>query len=238
MSWEEFDKKGYIVINPGEEYKPTPALRWYYEGRECDTPDPLNPKRNTEKGGELGTYSGKIEFVSRSLTSRFPDDEERPPMPRHILSWEGYRSELYKKYPLQLVSPHPRFSFHTHYDKHAKWLNQIPTHRIIKNGYAWWPARIHPTDAARRGILHGNTVKLFNDRGAVLCIAVVTERVFPGIVHSYASSAQYDPLEPGKAGSIDRGGCVNILTSSRMLSKNAPGMTPNSCLIEIEKWED
>jgi anaerobic selenocysteine-containing dehydrogenase len=71
----------------------------------------------------------------------------------------------------------------------------------------------------------------------VLCIAVVTGRIRPGTIHSYASSAMYDPLQPGEADSMDRGGCVNMLTSSRMLSKNAPGMTPNSCLIEIEKWE-
>ncbi len=38
---------------------------------------------------------------------------------------------------------------------------------------------------------------------AVLAIAVVTERVRPGTVHSYQASAKYDPLEPGKAGSID-----------------------------------
>ena len=28
-----------------------------------------------------------------------------------------------------------------------------------------------------------------------------------------------------------------MLTPSRMVSKHAPGMTPNSCLIEIAKWE-
>jgi anaerobic selenocysteine-containing dehydrogenase len=71
----------------------------------------------------------------------------------------------------------------------------------------------------------------------VLCCAVVTDRIRPGIVHSYASAARYDPLEPGKPMSVDKGGCVNLLTSSRMLSRNAPGMTPNSCLIEVEKWE-
>jgi trimethylamine-N-oxide reductase (cytochrome c) len=237
ISWEEFDKKGYFIINPGDHYKPTPALRWFYEGRACDTPDPLNVKRNTDKANELGTYSGKIEFKSQSLLKYFPDDDERPLVPHYILSWEGYRSELYKKYPLQLVSPHPRFSFHTHYDKHAKWLNEVSTHRIIKDGFAWWPARVHPEDAGKRGIKNGDIIKLYNDRGAVLCIAVITERIMPGIVHSYASSANYDPLEPGKASSIDRGGCVNILSSSRMLSKHAPGMTPNSCLIEIAKWE-
>ena len=183
------------------------------------------------------TYSGKIEFVSQSLIEHFPEDEERPIMPRYIPSWEGHRSELFKKYPLQLVSPHPRFSFHTHYDTHTSWLDEIPIHRIIKDGYAWWPARIHPSDAERKGIQNHDIVRLYNDRGSVLCIAVITERIMPGIIHSYASSAKYDPLEPGKPNSTDRGGCVNLLTSSRMLSKNAPGMTPNSCLIEIEKWE-
>lgn len=238
ISWEEFDEKGYFIINPEENYNPTPALRWFAEARACDTPDVNNRKRGTEKADELGTYSGKIEFLSQSLLKKWPDDDERPPVPRHIPSWEGYRSELYKKYPLQLVSPHPRFSFHTHYDRHTKWLNEIPGHRILKDGYPWWIARIHPTDAAARGIKNDDIIKLYNDRGAVLCIAVVTERVLPGIVHSYGSSASYDPLEPGKVNSIDRGGCVNLLTPSRMMSRHVPGMAPNSCLIEIIKWEE
>ena len=95
----------------------------------------------------------------------------------------------------------------------------------------------HPTDAAERGIQNGDIVRLYNDRASVLCIAVITERVRLGVIHSYASSAKYDPLIPGQADSTDQGGCVNMLTPSRMVSKNAPGMTPNSCLIEIEKWE-
>ena len=135
------------------------------------------------------------------------------------------------------MSPHPRFSFHCHYDKHTDWLDDIPVHRIKKDGYAWWPARLNPADAGARNIQSGDIVRLHNDRGSVLCCAVVTERVRPGIVHSYASSAKYDPLEPGKADSFDKGGCVNMLTSSRMTSKHAPGMTPNSCLIDVEKWE-
>jgi len=46
-----------------------------------------------------------------------------------------------------------------------------------------------------------------------------------------------DPLEPGKPGSPDREDVSNLLTPARMISKNAPGMANNSCLIEIEKWE-
>jgi trimethylamine-N-oxide reductase (cytochrome c) len=158
-------------------------------------------------------------------------------MPRYIPSWEGHTSELAKKYPLQLISPHPRFSFHTHHDISIHSLGNIPAHRMFKDGYPWQVIRIHPSDASARDIEEGDIIKMYNDRGAVLGIAQVTERMRPGVIHSYESSAKYDPLEPGKAGSVDRGGCVNLLTPSRMMSKNVPGMANNSCLIEISKWE-
>ncbi len=238
ISWEEFNEKGYHIINVKPGYKSTPGLRWFAEGRACDTPDVANAKRLTDKNKELGTFSGKIEFASESLKQYFPDDDERPVVPRYIQSFEGYKTPgLYDKYPLQLISPHPRFSFHCHYDKHTDWLNDIPGHRIKKEGHPWWPVRINPEDAAARGIDSGAYVRLYNDRGSVICMAVVTGRIRPGTIHSYASSALYDPLQPGNPDSPDRGGCVNILTTSRMMSKNVPGMTPNSCLIEIEKWE-
>ena len=166
-----------------------------------------------------------------------PDDEERPPLPRYIPSWEGYDSELTKKYPLQLLTPHPRYSFHTQYDSNNAWLNEVPGHRVLKDGYHWRPVRLNPADAAPRHIKDGDIVKLYNDRGAVLCIAEVTERMREGVAHCYYGSGKYDPLEPGNPDSIDRGGCVAILTPSRTLSKNVPGMAPNSCLVEIEKWE-
>jgi trimethylamine-N-oxide reductase (cytochrome c) len=159
-------------------------------------------------------------------------------MPRYIPSWEGYNTkELVDKYPLQLITSHVRFSYHTHHDNKNPWLDDIPDHRIKKDGYAYWPIRIHPTDAEARGIQHGDLVKVFNDRGGVLAIARVTERARPGVVHSFQASAKYDPVEPGKAGSLDRGGVMNMLTPSRWVSKNAPGEANNSCLVEIAKWE-
>jgi len=238
ITYEDFKEKGYFVVPLPDDYKPTPTLRWFYEGRPCDTHDDTNPKKGTDKAHELGTPSGKIEFVSQTLLQKFPDDEERPPLPRYIPSWEGYNTAgLVEKYPLQFISPHARFSYHTHHDNKSLWLDDIPAHRIKKDGYAWWPIRLHPSDAVRRGIRHGDIVKMYNDRGAVLGIAQLTERVRPGVIHSYQAAARYDPLEPGKAGSIDKGGCVNLLTPSRMVSKNAPGMANNSCLVEIAKWE-
>ena len=238
ISYEDLKKKGYFVVPLPDDYKPTVSNRWFYEGRPCDTPDPLNPNLGTDKAHLLATYSGKIEFVSESLTKFDANDKERPPLPRYIPSWEGYNTrKLIKKYPLQMITPHVRFSYHTHHDNKNPWLEDIPQHRIKKDGYSWWPVRIHPLDAEKRNIQHGDIVKVYNDRGAVLGISLVTERIRPGTIHSYQAGAKYDPLEPGNPGSIDKGGCMNLLTPSRMVSKNAPGMANNSCLVEVCKWE-
>jgi anaerobic selenocysteine-containing dehydrogenase len=237
VTFEAFKKKGYYLVPVPENYKSTPGLRWFYDGRDCDTPDFNNPKRETEKAKEVGTFSGKIEFVSESLKKFTPDDEERPLTARYIPSWEGYDSALAAKYPLQMISPHPRMSFHTHHDTHVPWLGEIPANRILKDGYYWHTVRIHPQDAEPRGIKAGDIIKLYNDRGAVLGIADVTERMRPGVIHSYEGSSVYDPVEQGNPASPDRGGCVNILTSSRLMSRNVPGMAPNSCLIEVSRWE-
>jgi anaerobic selenocysteine-containing dehydrogenase len=96
------------------------------------------------------------------------------------------------------------------------------------------PASTRKTPAARDQ--NNDIVRLYNDRGSVLCIAVVTGRS-PRRHPQLRILGQVRPADPRPADSPDKGGCVNMLTPSRMVSKNAPGMTPNSCLIEIEKWE-
>ncbi len=70
-----------------------------------------------------------------------------------------------------------------------------------------------------------------------LGIAQVTERIRPGVIHSYEGSGKYDLVEPGNPDSPDKGGCVNLLTPSRLMSAYVTGMAPNSCLIEVCKWE-
>jgi molybdopterin guanine dinucleotide-containing S/N-oxide reductase-like protein len=236
ITFEKFKNKGYYVAGIPENYKSTPALRWFAEGRSCDTPDFNNPRINTDRADQLGTFSGKIEFVSESLKKFTPHDDERPSLARYIPSWEGYNSDLVKKYPIQFISPHPRMTFHTQHDVNSLWLAETPSNRIYKDGYPWHVVRLHPVDAKARNIQNGDIIKMFNDRASVLGIAMVTERMRPGIVHSYEGSAKYDPLEPGNPDSPDKGGCVNALTSSRFISKNSSGMAPNSCLIEMCKW--
>jgi trimethylamine-N-oxide reductase (cytochrome c) len=190
----------------------------------------------------LQTRSGKIEFVASSL-KRFEEgggsDPERPVMgPQYIPSWEGHRTaELTASYPLQLISPHPRFSFHTMGDAKDSWTNEVKDHRVLNDdGRYYWIIRLNPADAATRGIADGELVRAFNDRGSVILAARLTERVPAGVVHSYESCADYDPTgAPGET--PDRAGCVNILTPKRFITPTSTGMANNSCLIQVEKWE-
>ena len=64
---------------------------------------------------------------------------------------------------------------------------------MLIDGYYYWIVRINPDDAAARGIGQHDLVKVFNDRGAVICAAQLTERVPPGTVHSYESSRHLRP---------------------------------------------
>ncbi|MFC1908385.1 molybdopterin-dependent oxidoreductase [Chloroflexota bacterium] len=239
ISWKKFLKKGYYVVPaPKDELKAPVSFRWFAEDRMKDTPEvaPL-PADYTEKYGKgLQTQSGKIEFVCSSLERFDPDDPERPTMTKYIPSWEGHHTtELYEKYPLQLITPHPRFSFHTMGDAKTSWINEVKDHRVLVDGSYYWIVRINSKDAEEREITENELVKVFNDRGAVICATQVTERIPPGTVHSYESSAIYDPVgEPGY--SVDRGGCINQLTPSRMMIKQSHSMAANSCLVQIEKW--
>ena len=184
MSWREFLEKGYYVVPPPAErlLKPV-AYRWFAEGRPKDTPDlqPLPGDYAGRFGEGLQTQSGKIEFVSSSLTHFDPDDPERPPMSRYVPSWEGPAdAELSGRLPAAaglaasaLQPPH-----------HARRQGQCDQRRGGPPDAGGRLLLLDRADRARRtppqgGIAGGDLIRLFNDRGAVVCAAVVTERVRP-----------------------------------------------------------
>ena len=124
---------------------------------------------------------------------------------------------------------------HTMGDAKDSFMNDIDDHRLLVDGYYYWIARMNPVDANARGLKDGELVLLYNDRAGVVCALQVTDRIRPGVVHSYGSSAEYDPL--GKIGaSVDRGGCVNMLTSKRFITKTSSGQALD-CQLEVKRWE-
>jgi len=240
ISWRKFLKKGYYVVPaPKEENRAPVSYRWFAEGGKKDVPElsplPSDYKKELRRG--LQTQSGKLEFESSSL-KRFGPDPERPPISTFIPSWEGHHNEaLYKKYPLNMISPHPRYSFHTMFDGKNGIVNDVKDHRVLIEDYYYWIVRINSTDASQRKIIHNSLVKIFNDRGVVICAAHVTDRLPPGTVQSAEGSAVYEPVgEPGE--SPDRGGCINVLTPSRNIIKKSHSTASNSCLVQIEPWQE
>ena len=239
ISWKKFLKKGYFVVPPEPEAtRPPTSYRWFAEGRKKDVPEPhpLPGSYGEDFLDGLQTQSGKIEFESSSL-KRYGADPERPPLNKYIPAWEGIHSkELLEKFPLQLFSPHSRYSFHTKGDGKDSAINDIKDHRVLIDGYYYWIARLNSDDAAIRGIKENDLVKLYNERGAVICAAQLTQRVRPGMIHARQASAVYDPV--GKPGiSADKGGCINQLTPKRMQTSKTHSAAYNSCLIEVELWD-
>ena len=244
ISWDEFADKGYYLVPVTEDHQSTPALRWFAEGRKRDTPDWGPPPWDVEGGKGLQTQSGKIEFVSSSLKRFYESgdvvDEERPVMgPQYIESWEGHHTEeLTGRFPLQLISPHPRFSFHTMGDGKDAWAADIEDHRELKDdGWYYWLIRLNSEDAEARGIADGDLVRAYNDRGSgrpVRARSPTASGPAPCTPPSRAPTTR----RPARSGdSPDRAGCVNILTSKRFITPTSPGQACNTCLIEVERWE-
>jgi trimethylamine-N-oxide reductase (cytochrome c) len=238
ISWKEFIRRGYYVVPAEKEKLRAPvSFRWFWENRKKDVPEaqPLPSDYNGEYLRGLQTQSGKLEFECSSL-KRF-HDPERPPIVKYEPSWEGPHSgDLFERYPLQMLTPHSKYSFHTQGDGKSSFLNNIPDHRVKVEGYYYWVIRMNAEDAAERGIRKHDLVKVFNDRGAVICAALPTQRLPRGVCHGYESSAVYDPMgEPGK--SVDRGGCLNLLTPERTQTKSTHSLAGANSLVQIEVWD-
>jgi len=240
VSWKDFCRKGYYIVPAEKPELRTPAdMRWFYEGRQKDLPEPFPlPSQFAEEFGKgLQTPSGKLEFIPELLKRHTPDNPERPPLNRYIPSWEGLRTtELSGRYPLQLIATHSRYSFHTFNDGKNSATNQIEDHRALIAGHYFWLLRINPEDAAARGIAHRDLVKVYNDRGTVICAADVSSLMKAGVVKSYEASAEFELVVVNNE-EVEIGGCLNMLTPDRPQTRGTSSMSPNSCLVEIEKWQ-
>jgi trimethylamine-N-oxide reductase (cytochrome c) len=215
VSWETLKEKGYFIVPTHPEWRNNPANR-------------------------LETPTGKLEFYSQALADKWPDDNERPPVPHWIPCGETHQESLLcdraKKYPLLLITNHPRWRVHANHDD-ISWLRETPTCKVSgPDGYQYEPIWIHPVDAARRGIRNGDILSMYNERGAVLGGAIVTERITPGAVYQ-DHGARHDPIVVAGKGEygIDRAGSNNLISPLGTTSKNATGMATSGYLVEVEK---
>jgi trimethylamine-N-oxide reductase (cytochrome c) len=221
MSFQELVENQYAVVPSDPDIQKVPAgLYEFYQ----------DPKNNP-----LTTPTGLLEFTSTDLEKHFPLDPERPPIPKWIEKGESHDERLSSEramlYPLLCVSNHGHWRMHAQGDD-ITWNREVPTMKLKGwDGYLYEPVWIHTSEAEARGIKTGDIVKVFNERGTVLCGAYVSERIMPRSV-SIDHGARLDPIIPGK---LDRGGCINSITPHNNTSKKVTGMVVSSFLVQAEK---
>lgn len=237
-TWSQFLKKGYYVVPPpADDDKPPVDMRWFAQGRDKDVPE-ANPLPGQYTDGflkGLPTQSGKFEFVPASLRRIEALDPERPAVNRYMNSRNAAHLG-HGKYGLQLVTNHPPYSFHTHADGKKSHVSCLDDHRMEVQGYRYWILRMCPEDANRRGLKSADLVRVHNEQASVICAVDVSPLVMPGVVRGNESCAELDLLD-SPLGLVDRGGCLNLLTPGGRMSKTADGILPNSCWVEVEKWD-
>ncbi len=170
----------------------------------------------------LPTPSGKIEIYSETLESFGYDD-----CPAHATWLEPHEwlgGEAAKTYPLHLMSNQPNTRLHSQLDSGS--------HSRAGKIAGREPITLNPADAAARGIGDGDVVRVFNDRGACLAGAVISDRIRPGVVR-LPTGGWYDPDAKG----LDRHGNPNVLTKDVPTSRLSQGTAAHTALVEIEKFE-
>lgn len=172
---------------------------------------PFLPFSTAEEYLPLPTPTGKIEFYSEALAAAGAD-----PLPTFHPPTESRSGPDAGRFPLEFLprkADNYMNSTFANLDGHRK-MEARTNHRL----------EMHPTDASARGIADGDAVRIWNDRGALHLVALLSDRVPLGVV---AGRLDWAKLSPG-------GQNVNALTSERLTDIGAAA-TFYSTLVEVAK---
>ena len=210
-----------------------PAFEAFWEAGQVEFPAPDEPPvlfaafRHDPAAHPLKTPSGRIELFSETIAAFGYDD-----CPGHA-AWlepaEWLGSNTAGRFPLHLLSNQPRARLHSQLDCGA-----VSRHAKVAEREALW---LHPSDAAARHIVDGDVVRVYNDRGACLAGAVVTDAIRPGVVQ-LATGAWFDPANPALIGSLDKHGNPNVLTLDKGTSKLAQCSSAQTTLVQVERYTE
>lgn len=175
----------------------------------------------------LKTPSGKIELWSSSIEAFGYDD--CPPHPAWIEPAEWLGAQRTGEHPLHLLSNQPAARLHSQ-------LDHAPVSRAAKINQRE-PLRIHPKDAGDRRIRDADLVRVYNDRGAFLASAVLDANLRVGVVQ-IATGAWFDPMHPGRPGSLEKHGNPNVVTLDKGTSQLAQAPTAQTALVNVEIYTE
>lgn len=195
-----------------------------------DAPDApmilLQGFREDPDANPLKTPSGKIELFSEAIAGFGYDDCRPHPSWFEPAEWLGSKTS---SYPLHLISNQPTAKLHSQLDH-----GQVSRATKIKGRE---PVLLNPRDAADRNISDGDIVRVFNDRGACLCGAVVSDVVRPSVIQ-LSTGAWFDPAVDENGKPFCKHGNPNVLTLDKGTSRLAQGPIAHSCLVDVEMFAD
>jgi biotin/methionine sulfoxide reductase len=182
--------------------------------------------RRDPAASPLPTPSGRIEIFSETIDSYGYADCPGHPTWLEPAEWLG--AALAARFSLHLIADNPATRLHSQLDVGAFSQSSKIQGRE--------PIRIHASDAEARGIVDGDIVRVFNDRGSCLAGAVVTPNIRQGVVQ-LSTGAWYDPLDPSDVDAMCVHGNPNVLTRDVGTSQLAQGCAGQHALVEVERWD-
>lgn len=179
----------------------------------------LKAFRDDPDAHPLPTPSGRIEIFSERIAGFGYAD-----CPGHPV----WLDKPAPAFPLHLLSNQPKTRLHSQYD-HGSYSRSS---KIRERE----PLTMNPKDAQARGIVEGDVIKVFNERGAFLAGVIVSDGIRPGVVQ-IATGAWFDPLVRGERGSLEKHGNPNVITRDVGASSLSQGCSAQTASVEIVKWD-
>lgn len=173
----------------------------------------------------LKTPSGKIELFSQRIAEY--DYEDCPPHPTWLEPAEWLGGAKAKEFPLHLLSHQPAGKLHSQLDPSEVSVQFKRDGRKVLN--------LSPRDAAVRSIGDGDSIKVYNDRGAFVASARVNDGLMNGVAQ-VPTGAWFDPEEPGAAASLEKHGNPNVVMLDKGTSRLGQGSVAQTVLMQVEEF--
>lgn len=169
----------------------------------------------------LPTPSGKVQVASPVIASfGYADCPGHP-------AWLALRHPPDASHPLWLVANQPHSRLHSQLD--------FGVHSASTKRQGREVCTMHPQDARSRGIGEGDVVRLFNEVGACLAVAHLSDGIRPGVAQ-LPTGAWYDPAVDAHGRALCVHGNPNALTRDIGTSSLAQGCTGQLTTIQVEPY--
>ncbi|MFJ5986170.1 molybdopterin-dependent oxidoreductase [Lentzea sp. NPDC092896] len=203
-----------------EEWRPEDAPPFAAFWRDGGLDLPQEPYRDAvftafRAGSPLGTPSGRIELDSAVAGhARW----------REPTQWWG--SPLAEEFDLHLLCNQPTHRLHSQLDMgDASQSTKVAGRE---------PIRLHPEDAARRGLSTGDVVLVRSAQGSLLAGVVISDVLLPGVAQMH-TGAWFDPSAPEIADCVN--GNVNVLTRDVATSPLTQATSGAHVLVAVTRYD-